>query len=1498
MGNSDFKNRLLSFYGVKDTDFSDSTPLTGEERIAIVQNNLNVLATVNDLLSLIPCGFLNVPKNINSLDKAMDWFSKLKPSQGKKIGAVVSYFDTDSGVAEVMRFVGGNTLPETIKDSTNWEWFNSGSATFKGLYNNEQELKLSAPSPKVGDHAFVGDNLENSTLYVCSKNGTWRKSKRLFNDIVSKFDAVFSVENGEQLEMYDEFIADKALMDAEGNVISDTYLRIADREILIENIKKQIEDIKKEKFAGINEKNKTFLNLNPDDLAWDMEDRLSFAERPNNTKSKYGFVYLRNEKPLTDDSFSRTGDKIIYAIRFNHDLGGRTINIPDNTVLDFTYGGSFTNGTLNLGKNVIIRTFDRDQIDVKINGQYKLMESVTTITPTPEPTPPPTPKPTPNPDPIVPPTPKPVEPTVVNANVYSSTNNKYTALDTNNLKNSNYTGNIYQGDVMSDGTFKVKKSLVYSTTNEVVYGDQPSYSNGTQFGPKGSTYKYAYNQVNHYWKEGQNTVFTYSTITGRNAGADYVEPTAPVTVVRANVYSFSKNSFDEATSAKALERDYKNNLYLGNLMSDGTFQYIKDVVPVVGNANLFGRTENETDVRNLVATKSAEYKYSYLTRQARWVDGANVIEYHKIVQRKPEYDYVAPVTVVRPNVFSFSRDTFDEATSAEALKRNFKNSNLFLGNLMSNGSFQYIKFVVQDMDSSYKYGKTENETNVDALNPTANVTYRYGYYVEHPKWQDGNNIVEYKKIVRREPQFDYNLRTTRRDVVSYKPNVLEDVTDANLKSKNHTGPIYVGDIYEDNSYSGRAVEHKTETYVAYSSNANETNFENLSRTGNATNKYAYDVTKHYWEYLGGIERDTRKENKYFVGTRNTSRDFNDSPTVVTRNVYSFVNTAYDEVTNDKLKAKSYTGQVYLGDVMSDGSFRTSKVLNHYTAPRMFFGNQDALSKNPQFGEKSETFKYGYEGTLHKWVEDDVTKFSYEVVETRNSTLDWVNPNPPEVPNDLANIYISKSGELEGRNINSFRTVGTTDARIFKTSGYTPIKLNTLDANNRPVSNIDFGDFGHAMKEYVSSPTTIYRKGGDGVLRKLGTVGKYIEQGPSGVYELKIKDNSLENLSIITLSTESIPELEGLILFHGKRYNATHNFSISRNTNVTVNKVYQLKDRPLLQGILHADTPAEVNGAKGDLPLIIEMGKVNNFSILNNGSELNKSLYSLVHEGENSYVVFASADLIPTNGILLVEKNSGTQPGTPPVVTPPAPPTRSLSDIVISPIDLSGRVVSAGSSSEYKDLKVRFLENSGIRTTNIRTLAADYGDLTNSFVEGDLSMYYNSNDPLKVFRMKSDGSRALELVGELDYYSVDEGSSDRNLNLEYKTVGNNKAFVVKDSRVPELENLIVFFGESKKKNVAINGEVGIKGIYQGGKELNSVGSSQHGRVYSFDSLLPVTISRVNDGVNISVRDANNQEVSTDVYVEEPVRSSDNDFIIFYKADSLPVIGIKLIAIDHL
>lgn len=1353
MGNSDLKNLLLSFYGVKDTDFSDSTPLTGEERIAIVQNNLNVLATVNDLLSLIPCGFLNAPKNINTLDGAMDWFSKLKPAQGKKIGAVVSYFDTDSGVAEVMRFVGGNTLPETIKDSTNWEWFNSGSATFKGLFNNEQELKLSAPSPKVGDHAFVGDTLENSTLYVCSKNGTWRKSKRLFNDIVSKFDAVFSVENGEQLEMYDEFIADKALMDAEGNEIHNTYLRISDREVLINYVKEQLEKIKNEKFSGLNDKNKMFLNLNPDDLAWDMEDRLSFAERPNNTKSKYGFVYLRNERPLTDDSFSRTGDKIIYAIRFNHDLGGRTINIPDNTVLDFTYGGSFTNGTLNLGKNVIIRTFDRDQIDVKINGSYKLMESFTNA----------------NGETI---TPKPVEPTVVNANVYSSTNDRYTALDTNNLENSNYAGNIYQGDVMSDGTFRVKKSLVHSTTNEVVYGNQPSYTEHTQFGTKNATFKYAYNQVTHYWKDGQNTVFTYSAIAGRNPGADYVEPVAPVTVVRANVFSFSKTSFDEATSAKALERDYKNNLYLGNLMSDGSFQYIKDVVPTVGNSNLFGRTENETDVRNLVSTKSAEYKYSYITRLAKWVDGTNVIEYHKIVQRKPEYDYVAPITVVRANVLSFSKTSFDEATSAKALARDYTDENLYLGNVMSDGTFQYIEDVpAEELSDIEKYGKTENETDITKLNSNKGPEYRYAYITRNAKWQKGSNIVEYHKIVRRIQSSDYVAPVTvvTSNALSFAKNTYQAATTEELVRRRHEAMLYVGNVMSDGTFQFiKELPANITESVKYGSAENITDVNSLIATGSATNKYAYNVKTVTWA-------TTPVTTISFVEARRPANDFSTAPTIVNDYALSLNRNSYDEVTLDKIKAKGArinhqwtTNSIYIGKLKSDGSYEPTMALPYRSEGLTKYGateNETNVDNLVEYGSPANHYAYAVIKHIWKGTKNngDRVDYSYQSIVGRMAESDY----SPRKFIKTKNVYSYRQNVYEG-----------VTSENLSTKNHTGILW-----------------FGNEMSDGTMKNDAIQ-----------------VQEQTSSVILYGNKANLSEN-----------PNFGNKSEVFKYAFNATnHKWStVAMNTDTNLNQTYTVE--------------------------------------------------------YNSHLSRNAA------------KDYGVQP-----VTPPAPPS-DLSNIVISSFDLSGQVLRAGDSASYENHDIRFLGDNGIRKLKVRTKGVQYDEADKSFIESDLEFYQDSNDPLKVYRVKSDGSAVLELVGELDYYSVDENSPGKNLNLEYKTVGSNKAFVVKDSRVPELENLIVFFGESRKRNVGIKDlGAGVKGVFQGGKELTTVGSNEQGRLFALDTLLPVTLVLPNEGNTFVMTDSDNhnRNIDSGLYYEDSRRSSTNDYMIFYKAESLPEGGITI------
>ena len=1194
-------------------------------------------------------------------------------------------------------------------------------------------------------------------------NGTWRKSKRLFNDIVSKFDAVFSVENGEQLEMYDEFIADKALMDAEGNVISDTYLRISDRDIFINGINEKIDKIRKEKFEPLKKDIKNSFQLNPDDLTWDMDDRLSFAERPNNTKSKYGFVYLRNEKPLTDDSFSRTGDKIIYAIRFNHDLGGRTINIPDNTVLDFTYGGSFTNGTLNLGKNVIIRTFDRDQIDVKINGSYKLMESFTnangeTIVPTP------------------PPTPKPVEPTVVNANVYSSTNNTYTALDTNNLKNSNYAGNIYQGDVMSDGTFKVKKSLVHSTTNEVVYGNQPSYTNSTQFGSKGSTFKYAYNQVTHYWKDGQNTVFSYSTITGRNAGADYVEPVAPPTRLRRVVISYNENSFVEASKANVTAKKYTGNLYQGDLYSDNTLKNATTVQHTTENLVFYSKVNNMTELDDTSNSVGELYKYAYNIVKHNWHfnfkpdsnDPAPYdITYYTVTGRRPESDYSAPVTVARANVYSFSKTSFDEATSAKALARDYKN-NLYLGNLMSDGTFQYIKDVVPTVGNGNLYGRTENETDVRNLRSAKSAEYKYFYITRLARWADGTNVIEYHKIVQRKPEYDYVAPVTvvTANALSFAKNTYQAATTEELVRRRHEAMLYVGNVMSDGTFQFiKELPANVTESVKYGSTENTTDVNSLTATGSTTNKYAYNVKTITWA-------TTPATTISFVEARRPANDFSTAPTIVNDYALSFNRNSYDEVTLDKIKAKGarinhqWVGNsIYIGKLKSDGSYESTMALPYRNSYLVKYGateNETNVDNLVEYGSPAN--HYAYTVINHIW--------------------NGQKPNGDSV--DYS--YLSLAGRKADSDYMPRKSIKTKNVFSYRQAIYDRVNSDNLKEKNH-TGILWFGD--------------------------------------------EMSDGTMKNDAI------QVQEQTTAVVLYGNRENLSDNPSFGNKSEVF---------KYAFNATNHKWSTVAMN------------------------PELNlNSTYTVEY---NSHISRNAS------------KDYGVQP-----VTPPAPP-RNLSDIVISPDNVEGHIVSAGNAEQYTDYKVRFLEDNGIKESKIRTIGVRYQDSTKSFIEGEYDIYLDSDRPLKVYRMKSDGSRALEYVGELDYFSVDENSFGKNLNLEYKTVGNNKAFVVKDSRVPELENLIVFLGENKKKKVGIKDLAEIIGVYQGGKQLNSIGSNQNGRIFEFDTIMPVTISSSKKIVSYVIQDNNNVNIDSGTYLIDTDSSTRYNFIVFHKAESLPVIGITI------
>ena len=112
-------------------------------------------------------------------------------------------------------------------------------------------------------------------------------------------------------------------------------------------------------FSGINN---TYITQNiqndPDeeDLTVNTDNKISFKNRTSDAELFTSIGYVFSEKNIIDDfnTLVLPAGNTIYEIRYDYDLKGQVLNIPDNVVLKMS-GGTISNGTLN-GNNTIIQS--------------------------------------------------------------------------------------------------------------------------------------------------------------------------------------------------------------------------------------------------------------------------------------------------------------------------------------------------------------------------------------------------------------------------------------------------------------------------------------------------------------------------------------------------------------------------------------------------------------------------------------------------------------------------------------------------------------------------------------------------------------------------------------------------------------------------------------------------------------------------------------------------------------------------------------------------------------------------------------------------------------------------------------------------------------------------------------------------------------------------------------------------------------------------------------
>ena len=386
--------KKLQLGGRRDTSFPLAEPLKGNETMAIVQQGQNKQLGLKTLIEKVGMytmsDFINLSKSRED-SYTLEEVIKFVEPVNRKAGQVITFMDSSTGDWAIYQF----------KGDTASEWFNlelwdnilaKVDNHFKGLFINDCLLNEYYPRPHVGDFAFVGKALDDAVVYACIKYSEWYNTKYPALVFADKFDAVCSKDFGELTVHMDEAYADRATKDALGRVIHDTYVTGEGlNNLIIEKILKQITNIQVQDNSitwdklteGVKQLFKSGGNITnlPDDedLTVNKDNQLKFADKEYNSNdfTGYGSKFLRKnmiaglnilEQYMVNKAHTR------YVIQYDYCLDGKTIEMPEDCILDMMQGGNLMRGTVHCN-NTLIMIPDPESIGVELTGTYKFFGS-------------------------------------------------------------------------------------------------------------------------------------------------------------------------------------------------------------------------------------------------------------------------------------------------------------------------------------------------------------------------------------------------------------------------------------------------------------------------------------------------------------------------------------------------------------------------------------------------------------------------------------------------------------------------------------------------------------------------------------------------------------------------------------------------------------------------------------------------------------------------------------------------------------------------------------------------------------------------------------------------------------------------------------------------------------------------------------------------------------------------------------------------------------------
>lgn len=323
---------------VKDTEFQEALPFTGKEIVTVVQDGhnrkVNIQEFINQLYKHGVEDFLNVTNTYRANNITLKEAIRLIPAEARKEGQVITFLNTE-GNWEIYQFIGKLNQwnnPTLWNNPFDWE-----KLVVDSILPDEEDLTKSAPDAKGNSYLSLKNRKYEPDKYsglgrkILRKRvveiedpiyGTQEKNLLLQADFAED-NTVYVVRYDFTLNGQDITLPDNSYIEYEGGSISDGNI-------------------------------------------------IDSAGGLNRIVLKKNIVNGKNI--LTQEMINKPNT--IYEIRYDFDLNGEEITIPEGCVLDFN-GGSISGSHTLTGSNTGIRAglVKIFSTDVTLAGTWNVVEA-------------------------------------------------------------------------------------------------------------------------------------------------------------------------------------------------------------------------------------------------------------------------------------------------------------------------------------------------------------------------------------------------------------------------------------------------------------------------------------------------------------------------------------------------------------------------------------------------------------------------------------------------------------------------------------------------------------------------------------------------------------------------------------------------------------------------------------------------------------------------------------------------------------------------------------------------------------------------------------------------------------------------------------------------------------------------------------------------------------------------------------------------------------------